>query len=98
MYLFTQSVARLTKEPEVLGSIPGPAIYFRSPSADSKRAVVSYWRNYLHEILVIRLGGLSLPKKKVVRITDYPDMTIQLFTVDVKQPHILQTALCFPCF
>ena len=32
--------ARLTQEPEVPGSIPGPAT-FVSPSADSKRAVVS---------------------------------------------------------
>ena len=33
---------------------------FVSPSADSRRAVVSFWRKYVHEILVNRLGGLSL--------------------------------------
>ena len=38
----------------------------------------------MHEVLVKRLGGLSLPRKKVVRLTDRPDMTM-LFTVDVKQ-------------
>ena len=31
---------------------------------------VSYWRKYVHEVLVNRLGGLSLPRKSVVRLTD----------------------------
>ena len=43
---------------------------FVSPSAFSRRAVVSYWRKYVHEVLVNRLGGLSLPRKSVVRLTD----------------------------
>ena len=38
----------------------------------------------MHEVLVNRLGGLSLPRKSVVRLTDRPDMTLD-FTVDVKQ-------------
>ena len=38
-----------------------------SPSAFSRTAVVSYWRKYVHEVLVNRLGGLSLPRKSVVR-------------------------------
>ena len=38
-----------------------------SPSAFSRRAVVSYWRKYVHEVLVNHLGGLSLPRKSVVR-------------------------------
>ena len=38
----------------------------------------------MHEVLVKRLGGLSLPRKSVVRLTDRPDMTSD-FTVDVKQ-------------
>ena len=25
---------------------------------------VSYWRKYVHKVLVNRLGGLSLPRKK----------------------------------
>ena len=66
-------------------ALPGPHT-FVSPYADSRRAVVSYWGKYVHEVLVNRLGGLSLPRKNVVRITDRPDMTI-LFTVDVKQQH-----------
>ena len=56
------SVERLTHEPEVAGSIPGPATYFRFPPADSRRAVVNYWRKYLHEVLANRLGVLSLPR------------------------------------
>ena len=30
-------------------------------STESRRAVVSYWRKYVHEVLVNHLGGLSLP-------------------------------------
>ena len=52
---------------------------FVSPSAFSRRAVVSYWRKYVHEVLVNRLGGLSLPRKSVVRSTDRPDMTLDVY-------------------
>ena len=75
-----QSVARLTQEPEVPGSIPGPATYFLSPSAVSGRAVVSYWRKYVHELLVNRFGGgLCLPKKKVAWLTGHPDTTVAVY-------------------
>ena len=30
----------------------------------------------MHEVLVNRLGGLSLPRKSVVRLTDRSDMTL----------------------
>ena len=56
-----------------------PTYTFVSPSAFSRRAVVSYWRKYLHEVLVNRLGGLSLPRKSVVRLTDRPDMTSDVY-------------------
>ena len=52
---------------------------FVSPSAFSRRAVVSYWRKYVHEVLVNRLGGLSLPRTSVVRLTDRPDMTLDVY-------------------
>ena len=52
---------------------------FVAPSAFSRRAVVSYWRKYVHEVLVNRLGGLSLPRKSVVRLTDRPDMTLDVY-------------------
>ena len=50
-----------------------------SPSAFSRSAVDSYWRKYVHEVLVNRLGGLSLPRKSVVRLTDRPDMTLDVY-------------------
>ena len=61
---------------------PGRPVWqhtFVSPSAFSRRAVVSYWRKYVHEVLVNRLGGLSLPRKSVVRSTDRPDMTLDVY-------------------
>ena len=33
----------------------------------------------MHQVLVNRLGGLSLPRKSVVRLTDRPDMTIDVY-------------------
>ena len=36
-------------------------------------------RKYVHEVLVNRLGGLSLPRKSVVRLTDRPDMTLDVY-------------------
>ena len=50
-----------------------------SPSAFSRRAAVSYWWKYVHEVLVNRLGGLSLPRESVVRLTDHLDMTLDVY-------------------
>ena len=33
----------------------------------------------MHEVLVNRLGGLSLPRKSVVMLTDRPDMTLDVY-------------------
>ena len=33
----------------------------------------------MHEVLVNRLGGLSLPRKSVVRLTDRADMTLDVY-------------------
>ena len=33
----------------------------------------------MHEVLVNRLGGLSLPRKSVVKLTDCPDMTLDVY-------------------
>ena len=52
---------------------------FVSPSTFSRRAVISYWRKYVHKVLVNRLGGLSLPRKSVIRLTDSPDMTLDVY-------------------
>ena len=59
-----QSVGHPTRKSGVLGSIPG---------------LVSYWRKYVHEVLVNRLAGLSMPRKSVVRLTDRPDMTLDVY-------------------
>ena len=64
-----QSVVRLTQEPHT--SVP--------PSADSNSAVVSYLQKYAHEVLINRSGGLSLTRKSVVRLTDRPDMTLDVY-------------------
>ena len=41
---------------------------------------VAHVPNYVHEVLVNRLGGLSLPRKSVVRLTDRPDMTLDVYS------------------
>ena len=33
----------------------------------------------MHEVLVNRLGSLSLPRKSVVRLTDRPNMTLDVY-------------------
>ena len=33
----------------------------------------------MHEVLVDHLGGLSLPRKSVARLTDRPDMTLDVY-------------------
>ena len=33
----------------------------------------------MHEVVVNRLGGLSLPRKSVVRLTDRPDMILAVY-------------------
>ena len=80
-----QSVVHMTWEPEVRGSIPGAATYFRSPSPDFRRAVVSCWWMYVHLVLVNCLGGLSLPRNSVVKLTACLDVIIAVCTVDLKQ-------------
>ena len=89
-----QSVGYMTRKSDVLGSIPNLATYFRfSFRCFSRGAVVSYWRKYVHEVLINRLGGLSLPRKSVVRLTDRPDMTLDVYrgrktTTQQQQPSI----------
>ena len=45
-------------------------------SIDLKWAVLSYWWNYEHLVLVNHKGGLSPPRSRVRRFTDWLDMTI----------------------
>ena len=71
-----QLVARLIQDRRFRVRYPIRPHTFVSPSADSRRAFVSYWQKYVHEVLVNSLEGLSLPRKSVVRLTDPPDMTM----------------------
>ena len=49
----------------------------------------------MHEVLVNRIGGLSLPRKSVVRLTDRPDMILDVYrgrkTTMQQQQQILKT-------
>ena len=74
-----QSVGHLTRKSEVWVRYPVWLHTFVSPFADLRRAVVSYWRKYVLEALVNHLGVLSLPRKSVVRLTDRPDMTLDVY-------------------
>ena len=48
-------------------SNPGPLTYESGALPIALRGpAVSFWRKYVHEVLVNRLGGLSLPRKSVV--------------------------------
>ena len=52
---------------------------FVSQSADSRKAVVSFWHNCVHLVMVNRLGSLCLPRKRVVRSTAHPNMTVAVY-------------------
>ena len=64
----------------------------------------------MHEVLVNRLGDLSLPRKSVVRLTDHPDMTLDVYsgrktTIQYNNPifsivkicSLLSTIVCWRC-
>ena len=70
-----QSVWRLLMSQRSRVRYPVRQLTFVSLSADSKKAVVSYWRMHLYLALVNRLGGPSLPVDNVVRLPDHSDMT-----------------------
>ena len=58
--------------------------------------MVSYWQKYVHEVLVNRLGGLSLPRKSVVRLTDRPDMTLDVYRggkTTIQHAHVTKVKL-----
>ena len=46
----------------------------------------------VNEVLVNRLGGLSLPRKSVVRLTDRPGMTLDVYR---GRKTIMQHALAY---
>ena len=48
----------------------------------------------MHKVLVNRLGGLSLPRKSVVRLTDRPDMTLDVYRGRKTTMQQQQQSLC----
>ena len=74
-----QSVGHLTHKSGVLGSIPGLATYFHFSFRFFKKGSCQLLAKVVYEVLVNRLGGLSLPRKSVVRLTDRPDMTLDVY-------------------
>ena len=55
----------------------------------------------MHEVLVNRLGGLSLSRKSVVRLTDRPDMTLDVYrgrktTIQQQLRHFLLNTKTWP--
>ena len=54
----------------------------------------------MHEVLVNRLGGLSLPWKSVVRLTDRPDMTLDVYRgrKTIQQQQLVGVALPLSTF
>ena len=52
---------------------------------------------YVHEVLVNRLGGLSLPRKSVVRLIDRPHMTLDVYLgrkTTIQQQQLAMNLLC----
>ena len=101
-----QSVADLTQEQRSRVRYPVQSHTSVSPSTDSRRAVVIYWQKYVHKVLINRLGGLSLPRKSVVRLTDCPNMTSAVYRGSNRTYGHLrfmaillrETTLCSPVF
>ena len=68
-----QSVGHLTRKSEVLVSIPGLATYLCFSFRWFKKGSCQLLAK------VSRLGGLSLARKSVIRLTDRPDMTLDVY-------------------
>ena len=67
-----QSVGHLTHKLGVLGSTPGLATYFRFSFRFFKKGSCQL-------LAKVCARGLSLPRKSVVRLTDHPDMTLDVY-------------------
>ena len=84
-----QSVGHLTHKSGVLGSIPGLATYFHFSIRFFKKGSCQLLAKVCARSMVNRLGGLSLPRKSVVRLTDRADMTLDVYRVrktTIQQP------------
>ena len=74
-----QSVAGLTQEPEPGFDIWSDHILSFLLLLIQEGQLTVTGKRYVHEVLDSRLGGLSLPRKSVVRLTHRPDMTIDVY-------------------
>ena len=55
----------------------------------------------MHEVLVNRLGDLSLPRKSVVRLTDRPDMTLDVYRghkTAIQQQQLTQVVISYEIY
>ena len=67
-------VVHLAQETEVPGFIPGPGPCFFFVLQDGQLSVTDKSMSTL--VMVNHLGGLSLPRNSVIRLTNCPNMTI----------------------
>ena len=95
-----QSIGHLTRKSGVLGSIPGLATYFRFSFHFFKKGSCQLLAKVCDQVLVSRLGGLSLSRKSVVRLTDRPNMTLDVYrgrktTIQQCLPNVIQMSWTF---
>ena len=75
-----QLVGHLTRKSGVLGSSPCLASYFRFSFRFFKKGSCQLLAKVCaRRVLVNCLGGLSLPRQSVVRLTDRPKMTLEVY-------------------
>ena len=97
-----QSAGHLTRKSEVLGSVPGLVTYFRFSLRFFKKGSCQLLAKVCARSTGNRLGGLSLPRKSVVRLIDRPDMTLDVYrgrkTTMQQQQCEKQTGIHKSCF
>ena len=88
-------LGHLTRKSEVLGSNPGLATYFRFSFRWFKKGSCQLAKVCALS-MVNRLGGLSLPRNSVVRLTDHPDTLTVNVKHQINQPtkSKVQTQFC----
>ena len=69
----------LKKRKEKLKYVPGLATYFRFSFRFFKKGSCQLLAKVCARSTGYRLGGLSLPRKSVVRLIDRPDMTLDVY-------------------
>ena len=75
----SKSLLIVTHEPDVPGSIPGPGTYFSFFFRRFKKGCCQLLAKVCARSTGYRLGGLRLPRKSVAKLTDRPDMTMDVY-------------------